>query len=191
MLIAIYQSVFRPSAFCQNPRGRLLIDRYGWIFIAVRWLYYSIVFSLLRDYHGAWKPFYSPPFGLSIDTYATLQRLLSPVFGFLLMGAIAGSLVAYLRTSGKEVPVFRVFNILDVTFFLPFVFLQPLDLIAVTTINWSLIVIPPLHTLVLVWEAVATMLILDWLYRIGRRERIVGVVLIVGVWILIAELLWR
>lgn len=191
MLTAIYQSVFRPGAFCQNPKGRLLIAKYGWMLIAIRWLYYSIVFSLLRDYHGAWKPFAPPPFGLSLDTYAALQKSLSPVFGFLLMAAIATSLVAYLRLNGKAVSTVRVFNVLGVTFFLPFVILQPLDLIVITTAGWSLAIVPPLHTLVLVWEAVATTAILDRLYRIGTRDRIVGVALIVGVWILIAGLLWR
>jgi hypothetical protein len=64
-------------------------------------------------------------------------------------------------------------------------------LTAIATFGWSLIVTPPFHTLVLVWKAIVTMLILDELNRIGARDRSVGVVLIVGVWILIARLLWR
>lgn len=107
------------------------------------------------------------------------------------MAAIAGSLVAYLRLNGKKVLAVRVFNILGVTFFLPFVVLQPLDLIVITTIGWNLAIIPPLHTLVLVWEAIATMEIIDRLHRIAARDRTVGVALIVGVWILVDGLLWR
>ena len=191
MLTAIYQSVFRPGAFCRNPKGRLLIDRYGWVFVAIRWLYYSIVFSLLRDYRGAWKPFDPPPFGLSLDAYATLQRLLAPIFGFFIMAAIAGSLVAYLGMAGKRVSFVRTFNILGVTCFLPFVVLQPLDLMVITTVGWSLIFITLLHTLVLVWEAVAATAILDNLYWIGWRDRIVGTLLIEVVWIAISAPLWR
>ena len=191
MLAALYQSVFRPDAFCRNPKGKLLIDRYGWIFIAIRWLYYSVVFSLFRDYHGSWKPFADPPFGLSLDKYATLQKVLSPIFGFFLMASMTGSLVAYLRMIGTEVPASRVFNVLGVTFFLPFVVLQPLDLIAITKGRCRLSVIPLLHTVVLVWEAIAAMAILDRLYRIRVRDQIAGAGLISGVWILIARALWR
>jgi hypothetical protein len=92
---------------------------------------------------------------------------------------------------GKEVPASRVFNILGVTSFLPFVVLQPLDLLAISKGRWRLSVIPLLHTVILVWEAVATMGILDRLYQIRVRDRIAGVGLISGVWILIARALWR
>lgn len=191
MLLAICQAVVRPRAFCQNPAGRLLADRYGWLLIAARWLYYSAVFTLFRDYHGAWAPFVAAPFGLDLDTYATLQQSLSVVFGFGLMGAIAGALVAYLRGSGKAVSVFQVFNILGVTFFLPFVILQIFDAVVLVTSGWAMALIIPLHTAALLWEAGATVQILGHLHGLRMPDKAVGAALTTGIWIAIAAPLWR
>ena len=191
MLAALVQAVLRPDAFYLNPGGRSLIDRHGWILIAVRWLYWSAVFSLLRDYHGNWKPFVAPPFGLSLDRYAALQRRFSVLFGFALMAAIAGSLVAYLRLVGKAASATKVLNTLGVTFFFPSVVALFFDLMLVARGRWIVAIVAPLHTLLLVWEAAATMAVLDRVYRIRVRDRIAGIALIVGVWIAIAASLWR
>jgi len=133
----------------------------------------------------------APPFGLSLDTYATLQKSLSVVFGFCLMGAIAGGLVTYLRITGNVASPFKVLNILGVTFFLPFVSVQVLDLLILYTSGWVMVFIIPLHTLILLWEAGATMLILDNLYELRMVDKVIGVALIMTVWISVAALLWR
>ena len=82
---AIWQSVFSPYKFLNNPKSTFIIKKYGWIFCILRWMYYSFVFFLFRDYHGIWKPFSSVPFGMSIDTYAFLQTRFSLIFGIFLV----------------------------------------------------------------------------------------------------------
>ncbi len=191
MLAALFQAVLRPDLFYLNPRGRLLIDRHGWTLIAVRWLYWSAVFSLLRDYHGNWKPFVAPPFGLSLDSYAALQRRFSVLFGFALMAAIAGSLAVYLRLAGKAVSATKVLNVLGVTFFFPSVVALFFDLILVARGRWKVAILAPLHTLLLIWEAAATMAVLDKIYQIELRHRIADIALIMGAWIAAAVSLWR
>jgi len=88
-LQSIYQSVFFPESFAENSRALLCVLRFGWIFILTRWLYYSIVFTSLWDYHGAWKPFAGLPFGLDSRTYAALQRNLAVPFGLFVMAVMS------------------------------------------------------------------------------------------------------
>jgi len=48
------------------------------------------------------------------------------------------ALGAYLRFIKKRVSVFILLNILGTTFFLPFVLVQPIDLVMIAFISWKL-----------------------------------------------------
>jgi len=121
---AICQSVFAPAKLARNAAAYAFTTRYGWTLIIVRWLYYSIVFQF-RDYHGRWPPFSPPPFGLSIDTYARLQRSLSLPFGVALMLLLTAALVVYLRRLRRGTAFIPTLNTLGTTFFLPFLLSNP------------------------------------------------------------------
>ncbi len=95
MLRALYQSVVTPRSFLENPE-RYRVIQYGWLFIVVRWLANSLIFSF-RDYYGFWKPFAPPPFGLHVETYAFVQKYFSVAFGVGLMVAMSVGLSRYLQ----------------------------------------------------------------------------------------------
>jgi len=187
---AVSKSVFTPAALVSDKAAYAFAIRYGWTFIVARWTYYSILFQF-RDYHGRWKPFQPPPFGLTIDAYASLQRLLSLPFGLVLMLVMSSCTVAYLRRLRKAVFLTSVLNALGVTFFLPFVLLQPLDLITIAIAGWRVLPIATLHTAVLVWEAWAFTGILSAIHGLSRMERLEVGVLVTGLWIAIAAAVWR
>jgi len=190
MLTALYQSVFRPRAFVNNPKGVLLVNKYGWILIIVRWFYYSIIFTF-RDYHGVWKPFVPPPFGLDLDTYSILQRTLALPFGMGLMLTISVVLHSYLKSRKEVVPFHNILNILGVTFFLPFVIIQPIDQLIIYTIGWKMIPVTILHTIIAVWESFAALCILSSIYNMDRSEIVVGIGLLIFIWIVITGIFWR
>ena len=135
MLKAIYLSVFKPCSLVYNHREYSWVMRFGWILIIARWLYYSIIFQF-RDYYGRWAPFVSPPF--DIETLAFIQRALSLPFGIVLMLLLSLALGAYLRIIKKRVSVFILLNILGTTFFLPFILVQPIDLVMIAFVGWKL-----------------------------------------------------
>ncbi len=192
MLInTIWQSVFAPKLFQKNPKGELVVNKYGWIFIGVRWLYYSILFSLFRDYSGEWKPFVPPPFNLSLETYALLQRYFSVIFGFFLMFSIAIALWTYIKIIGKDIPLFKILNILGITFFLPFIILQPIDRLVIISFGWTMPLITFLHTLFLLWEGIAAVLIIDNICKLKVSVKITSVFIITAIWIFICGIFWR
>jgi hypothetical protein len=190
MLTAIVQSVFRPASFVQNPKGQALIHRHGWLLIVVRWLYYSILF-LFRDYHGRWAPFVPTPFGLDMDTYASLQRALALPFGLVLMLALGLSLAAYLRFIKKSVPVVTVLNILGPTFFLPFVIVQPIDQVIIVLWGWHIVPVSIAHTAVLVWESWATMEIISSMTALRGSQKVAGIAVLSAAWMLVTAPVWR
>jgi hypothetical protein len=158
--------------------------------IIVRWLYYSIIFTF-RDYHGLWKPFVPPPFGLDLDTYSILQQTFALPFGMMLMLAICMGLYSYLKSRKKVVPFHKILNILGVTFFLPFVIVQPIDQLIIYTIGWKIIPITILHTIIVVWESFAALYILSSIYNLDRSEKVIGTGLLVFIWIIITGIFWR
>lgn len=189
-LLAIFQSVFNPRAFLENPKSSLIINRYGWVFIFIRWLSYPILFAY-RDYYGNFKPFAPPPFGMTLNTYILFQRYFSLPIGLLIMTSMALLLSRYLHIIGKEIAFRRIFNILGITFFLPFVILQPIDFI-MASMGWiSILTITPIHTLFLLWESYAAITILSLEKRLERIEQVTGVFILMITWIVIATILWR
>ncbi len=191
MLQSVWQAVFSPGSFLESPKGGLITDRIGWVFIALRWLYYSLVFTLVRDYHGTWRPFVDPPFGMSLDSYARLQRLLALPFGFTVMLAMSFAVWSYLAAVGKRVPLFKVLNILGVTCFIPFLLVQPFDLALIHLACWKMAVIVPVHSGILFWECVAAMVIAGKLVDLSMAQRAIGAVIPGSVWILLCALFWR
>ena len=190
VLEAIWEPVFIPSRFARNSAAFSVVIRYGWTLIVVRWLYYSIVFQF-RDYNGGWTPFVRPPFGLSIDTYARLQRWFALPFGVLLMLILATCLVLYLRSMGKQIGVRFTLNVLGATFFLPFVLLQPCDRMMIALAGWRILPVIALHTAVLVWESWAAIEILSATSRLTRVQRLGGIALLCVTWIGIVSPVWR
>ena len=187
---ATFQSVFNPDSFLRNSKGKLIIEKYGWIFIIIRWSCYSFIFSF-RDYHGNWKPFVPTPFGVDLDTYAFLQTCLSLPFGIFLMGTITLFLYWYLRFLRRKPSKVRIFNILGITFFLPFVIVQFIDIVVVYTIGWRIFIVTPIHTLILLWESVAGVNIISRIYNLTKVEKVFGVIWIMIVWLIICGILWR
>lgn len=190
ILEAICQSVFSPRRFAQNAAAYGLATRYGWILIAARWLYYSVAFQF-RDYQGSWKPFVAPPFGLSTETYARLQRWLAVPFGFVMMLALAACLAMYLRLLRKRPGFAAVFNIVAVTFFLPFVLLQPCDRLMIALAGWRMLPTIVLHTAVLVWESWAATEIVSAVCGLSRVQRLGGIAILCASWIAVAASVWR
>lgn len=190
-LQSIYQSVFFPESFAENSRALLCVLRFGWIFILTRWLYYSILFIFFRDYHGAWRPFAGLPFGVDLRTYAALQRELAVPFGVFVMAVMSVALRWFLGLVGKRVSHATIFNILGVTFFLPFILLQPIDLFLIRTGRWQMPIVAPIHTAALIWESVAAVRVLSVLTPMKRWQEAVAAVLLIGVWILLCGLFWR
>jgi hypothetical protein len=183
-------SIFRPRSLIRHPGAYAHVTGYGWIYIVLRWLYYSIVF-LFRDYHGRWRPFAPTPFGLDLDTYARLQRILALPFGFALMLIMSLCLTAYLRARSRRVSSRYVLNILGATFFLPFVLVQPIDQLIIALWGWALVPVSIVHTAILFWESLAATLVISGQHPLSRLDKIVSVILLMGVWILITGILWR
>ncbi|MFW9853506.1 MAG: hypothetical protein ACFFFG_00500 [Candidatus Thorarchaeota archaeon] len=190
-LNAVWQSVFRPKKFFSNRQSSLIQEKYGWMFILVRWAYYSVIFMFFRDYKGLWRPFQPIPLGFSLDTYAFLQPRVSIFFGIFLMTSIAICLWLYLNRRKKGIQLFRIINTLGVTFFLPFVLVQPIDFFLLSTIGWNIVIIAPLHTFVLIWETQASIILLDHIRELTSSEKVMGGLIIAAVWIFITALFWR
>ncbi|MFW9905341.1 MAG: hypothetical protein ACFFFH_13455 [Candidatus Thorarchaeota archaeon] len=188
---ALWLAVFSPGQVLENQKRVAIIMKYGWIFIMIRWVYYSFFFAFFRDYHGSWEPFSPVPFGMSIDTYAFFQIRFSIFFGIFLMFCIALCLWFYLYFKKKPASLFMIFNILGITFFLPFLILQPFDLIIINTVGWVMYIIVPLHSAFLIWEAVVTMRIFHHRSLLTPSEQFRGVLLILSVWIILSFLFWR
>lgn len=190
MFKAIAQSVFRPHHLGDKSGDLVFIIRYGWIFILVRWFYYSILFQF-RDYHGTWEPFIPPPFNLDLDTYADLQRALSLPFGVILMFILALALYTYLSVINKKIALFTLGNILGVSFFLPFLLVQPIDQWIIVLTGWKLIPVTTIHTAVLLWESWASVEILSIIVELKYSEKLISIIILSGVWMLITGMLWR
>jgi len=118
-------------------------------------------------------PFVSPPFGLDMNSYATLQRTLALPFGLVLMLTLSLSLVAYLCSIKKSVPVIAVLNILGATFFLPFVLVQPVDQVIIAIWGWSLVPVSIVHTSELLWESRATLEIISSMKTLQASQKVV------------------
>ena len=190
MLKAAYQSVVTPQEFLKNPKGTLLLNRYGWVFIVVRWLSCSVIF-VFRDYYGSWEPFVPPPFGLSVDVYAFLQRSLALPFGVGLMVVMSLGLSGYLHLIKKSIPLVKIVNILGVTFFVPWVILQVVDVVVLYSVGWHSMVIIPAHTIVLVWESAAAAEIISRLCNLKSSEKVLSTAVIMVIWIFLCAVLWR
>lgn len=191
MIKTIFLSVFNPKRIPKETVEAQIV-KYGWIFILIRWAYYSIVFSFFRDYQYNWTPFFKPPFGLTIETYAFWQSRLAMPFGFFLILTMAFGLFIFLGLKGRIfASVLKIFNILGIAYFVPFVILQPLDKIIINTFGWTPLIIIPLHSIVLVWEALVAVILIDKIYPLKLREKIVGVFLQTVIWIMLNVLFWR
>ena len=192
MLKVLCQAVVTPHTVAETTEAIEKITEYGWLFTVVRWLSYSVIFSF-RDYHGAWKPFFPPPFGLNVDTYAVLQKYFSLGFGLVLMGLISVGLSSYLQSVKKEkcLSTAKIFNILGVTFFIPWVIVQIIDFLVVITVGWVYTVIIPLHVSVLIWESYAASEIISRLCNLKRSEKVLSTTVIIVVWIVLCAALWR
>lgn len=186
----IFLPVFAPSRLVADSAAYACVARYGWTLILARWFYYWVVFQF-RDYHQWWAPFSPPPFGLSVDAYSRLQRCLAVPFGLALMLLLAAVLVLYLRYLHRRAGLILMLNILGATFFLPFVLIQPCDLLLITFVGWHVVPVVTLHTIVLVWESWAAIRIVSAANRLSRRQQIGGIVLLCGTWIGIAGAVWR
>jgi hypothetical protein len=187
---ALALSVFKPRALAADMSGYRIVVQFGWVFIVIRWSYYSLV-SLLRDYHGRWAPFVPAPFDLDVDTYATLQRALSLPFGIVLMLTLCAVLTAYLWMIHRKAPPATVLNVLGATFFLPFVIVQPIDQLMMALLGWKIVPVTILHTAVLFWESWAAVQLISSKNGMTVVERMGGAVILSLVWILVAGALWR
>jgi hypothetical protein len=187
---AVFRSTFAPRRLRDDEAGFRVVTRYGWVLIVVRWTYYSIVFQL-RDYRGQWAPFIPSPFGMSVDAYAGLQRTLALPFGIGLMILLAASLVVYLRFTGTAARLPMTFNVLGSAFFLPFVLVQPIDLVLIALDAWRLVPVTVIHTAVLVWESWIALAVLSTRYPLNRACRLGGTLVTCGAWILVAGTFWR
>jgi hypothetical protein len=174
----------------ENKDGLRFIIQFGWIFIIVRWFYYSILFQF-RDYHGKWKPFIHPPFNLDLDNYAKLQRAFSLPFGLILMLILALTLYIYLEFINKKITPFVLINILGVTFFLPFLLVQPIDQLIIILVGWKLIPVTIIHTAVLLWESWASVEIISSIIELKVSEKLISITVLTIAWILITGVLWR
>ncbi len=190
VLRAIWQSVFAPARLARDKAALTFAIRYGWTLIVARWLYYAIIFQF-RDYHGGWRPFRPPPFGLTIDAYAFWQRVLALPFGMALMLVLSVSTVAYLRYLRRTAFIWPVLNILGVAYFLPFVLLQPLDQLVIALAGWQVLPVAALHTAALAWESWASARVLSEIHGLSRMERVTVSLLLMCLWIAIAAPLWR
>jgi hypothetical protein len=187
----IYFSVFNPSIFSRDIEYKRSNLNLGWILILIRWGYYSILFSFFRDYSGSWKPFVRPPFGLSIKQYSSYQCRFSIFFGLFLMLSIAFVIWSYFKLLRIKVDYFNIFNVLGYTFFLPFVILQPIDLILFNTIGWDLLAFTTTHTIFLIWESVTAVIIISKLVELRLSNKLIANCLIILTWIIICALVWR
>lgn len=189
LLKPIFLSVFDPSRILRSTIEK---RRIGLVLILVRWSYYAVIFTFFRDYRTTWAPFIKAPFGLPLESYAFWQGRLAIPFGVSLMTALALGLYGLMKTSNKHPPpVWTVLNILGFAYFLPFVVVQFIDLIVKSLCGWDPWAIVPLHTAVLVWEAVAAVALIHRILPLGRVEKILGTALQVGIWILVCAVLWR
>jgi hypothetical protein len=191
LIKAIFLSVFSPKGTPKDIIEKQIV-KYGSLFILIRWAYYSIVLSIFRDYNNDWSPFIKPPFGLSIDTYAFWQSKLAIFFGFFLMAMIAGGLFVLFRRRNKlSLSFIKIMNLLGFTYFIPFVILQPVDKLIINIFGWTPFIIIPLHTIVLIWEAKVTVILIDKIYPIKLFEKYIGVFLQITIWIMLCTIFWR
>jgi hypothetical protein len=191
MIKTLFLAVFKPKRITNEIVEKQIL-RFGLIFILIRWLYYSIVFYFFRDYQNDWAPFSQPPFGLTIETYAFWQSNLAVLFGFFLMSMMACGLFVLFRIREKDsISYFKILNILGVAYFVPFLILQPLDKLTITIFGWIPLIIIPLHTSVLVWEAIISIILIDKISNLKLKEKLMGVFLQIAIWIFICTIFWR
>lgn len=105
---------------------------------------------------------------------------------------IAIGLFVLFRARDKlSLSISKIFNILGIAYFFPFVILQPLDIMAMSIFGWTPLIIVPLHTTVLVWEAIVAVILIDKIYPIKLIDKIIGTFLQITTWILLCALFWR
>jgi hypothetical protein len=107
------------------------------------------------------------------------------------MASIALVLWLYFKISQIKIEYKKIFNVLGYTFFLPFVILQIIDLIFFQLTGWNIYSFSITHTLFLIWESIAAVLILSKLKKLNSFHMIISNGLIIMTWILICALLWR
>lgn len=190
MIKAIFISVFKPDKLSENRKGLELIIRYGWIFIIIRWFYYSLIFQF-RDYHGRWMPFASPPFNLDLDAYAYLQKIISLPFGLVLMLSLAMAISIFMGIVHKRISLIVLLNILGITFFLPFIIVQPIDQLIIYFRSWNLIPVTIIHTSILLWESWASVEVISILVDLKKLEKRAGIVALCALWMFITGFFWR
>jgi hypothetical protein len=191
LLGALWTSVARPRQFVAHPLAGALAHRWGWLLIIARWGFYSVTFACWRDYRDAWRPFVAPPFGLDMETYAALQATLAVPFGLGVMACVTGAVVGVARLRGVSLTWRQTFNVSGLAFFLPFVPLQLVDLAVRATFGWQALVIVPLHTGVLAWEAAALVSLVEPARRWTLPERLVLVAAAMAAWIAPCAVVWR
>jgi len=191
LIETLFLSVFNPEKITQKIMEEQII-KFGFILIFIRWTYYSVLFSIFRDYQNKWAPFFKPPFGLTVDSYAFWQIRLAIFFGLFLMSMIACGLFVLFRIRDRlSISFFEILNILGFAYFIPFVIIQPLDLMTMGIFGWNPLVIIPLHTVVLIWEAVVTVILIDKIYPVKWIDKWIGVFVQITIWILLCTLFWR
>jgi hypothetical protein len=107
------------------------------------------------------------------------------------MYSISIGLSGYLQVIKKSIPPVKILNILGVTFFLPWIIVQVIDVIIITTTGWVESIVIPVHTLVLVWEGWAATEIISGMCNLKSSEKVLSIAVIMVVWILICAVLWR
>jgi hypothetical protein len=190
MYISLIQSVISPRKLLNNQEGINFILHFGWIFIIIRWLYYSIIF-IFRNYHGSWAPFTSIPFNIDVDIYAQIQRIFALPYGIIIFTIFAATLYLYLIILKRKIDYISIVNILGVTFFIPFVIVQPIDQIVIHTIGWKIIPVTIIHSIILLWESWATIEVINLISRINYYEKIVGILILTITWIILVGPFWR
>jgi len=135
LLKVLFSSVFNPKKMSITSIQEQIV-RYGFVFMFLRWSYYSNVFTFFRNYENSWAPFVKPPFNMPVDTYAFWQGKFAVLFGFLLTAIMAAALFFLVKKNNERGP----------SYFISFVILQPLDRLIMNLFDWNLSIIRSLHT---------------------------------------------
>jgi hypothetical protein len=136
-------------------------------------------------------PFIPPPFDLDLDTYANIQKIISLPFGIVLMLVLAMALYVFIRIINKRISLVVLFNILGVTFFLPFLVVQPIDQLIIYFMGWILVPVTIVHTAILIWESWASVEVISLFLDLKKLEKLIGMIILSTTWIIITGIFWR
>lgn len=107
------------------------------------------------------------------------------------MLALSLFLALYLKAIGRSTSILTVLNILGVTFFLPFVLVQPIDLLIIFLAGWKMAPVAVIHTAVLLWESWAATAVISGIYGLKVHEKAISILILMALWVLITGALWR